>query len=167
MRLPLLGVAAAVALAAAAFALPGRFHFDPLMRARAALRGPMVTMPIAADAIVTTEPGLGVMAFRVPLPDGTAGADSVTLRFREPLDGARVEAFANGPRLHETLLRKRIGGDSVVVPMPLGTVDTVEVGVHRHLRPPPIVRDVALLTPATPAAAAADPPPAASPRSPR
>jgi hypothetical protein len=89
------------------------------------------------------------------------------LRFRDPLDGARVDAYANGPRLHETLLRKRIGGDSVLVPMPPGTVDTVEVRVHRNLRPPPIVRDVVLLTPATPAAAAADPPPAASPRSTR
>jgi len=148
MRLPLLGVAAAVALAAAAFALPGRFHFDPLTRARAAPRGPMMSMPIAADAIVTTEPGLGVMAFRVPLPDGTAGADSVTLRFREPLDGARVEAYGQGPRTSATLLRKRVGGDTVVVPLAPGRVDAVDVRVHRNFRPPPIVRDVAVLVPA-------------------
>jgi hypothetical protein len=38
------------------------------------------------------------------------------------------------------------------------------VQVHRHLRPPPIVRDIALLTPAT-AGPAGDPPPAASPQS--
>jgi hypothetical protein len=167
MRLPLLGIGAAVALAAAAFALHGRFHFDPLMRAHAAPLGPMMTTPIAADTIGTTEPGFGVMVFRVPLPDGAAGADGLELRFREPLDGARVDAFASGPRLHQMLLRKRIGGDSVVVPMPPGTVDTIEVRVHRNLRPPPIVRDVALLTPATPAAATADPPPATSPRSTR
>jgi hypothetical protein len=113
---------------------------------------------------MTSEPSFGVIAFRVPLPPGTAGADSLQLRFRESLDGARVEAFADGPQLHVTLLHKRVGGDTVVVPLPPGPIDSVHVRVHRNLRPPPIVRDVAVLTPATPAVAG-DQPLAASPRS--
>jgi len=171
MRPALFGVLAAAGLVAAAV-LHDRLRLDPFAHARAAPAGPLVRTPLAADVIVTSEPGLGVIAFRVPLPPGTTGADSLALRFREPLDGARVDAFGDGPHTHATLLRKRIGGDTVLVPMPLGAVEAVEVRVHRNLRPPPLVRDVALLTaasdpaPATPAAAA-DPPRAASPRSTR
>jgi len=163
MRPTVLGVVAAVVLVVAAV-LHGRFRLDPFAHARAAPRGAMVATPIGADTVMTSEPSFGVIAFRVPLPPGTAGADSLQLRFREPLDGARVEAFADGPQLHATLLHKRAGGDTVVVPLPPGPVDSVHIRVHRNLRPPPIVRDVALLVPATPAAAG-DPRPATSPRS--
>jgi hypothetical protein len=52
----------------------------------------------------------------------------------------------------------------VVVPLVRGRIDAVEVRVHRHLRAPPIVREVVVLAPAT--SPAARPPLAASPRSP-
>lgn len=165
MRPTVLGILAAAALVAASV-VHARLHLDPFAKFRAAPRGPMVTTPIGAETVTTSEPSFGVIAFGVPLPAGMAGADSVELRFRQPLDGARVEAFADGPQLHATLLRKRVGGDTIVVPLPPGPVETVRVRVHRNLRPPPIVRDVVVLTPATPAAAG-DPPLAASRQSTR
>ena len=160
MRLTVLAIAAGIGLVAISV-LHGGHHLDLFTHARAAPHGPLVTTPIGADTVTTSEPSFGVVAFRVPLPAGTTDADSVELRFREPLDGARVEAFADGPQLHATLLHKRVGGDTIVVPLPAGAIDLVHVRVHRNLRPPPIVRGVAVLTPATPAAAG-DPPPAAS-----
>ncbi|HMF43055.1 MAG TPA: hypothetical protein VKQ32_20420 [Polyangia bacterium] len=165
MRPTVLGILAAVVLVVAAV-LHGRAHLDPFAHARTAPRGPLVTTAIGADTVTTTEPSFGVIAFRVPLPEGTVNADSVELRFREPLDGARVEGFADGPRTHATLLHKRVGGDTIVVPLPPGPIDSVHVRVHRNLRPPPIVRDVVMLTPATPPAAG-DPPLAASRQSTR
>jgi len=146
MRPTVIGILAAVGLVAAAV-LHGRVRLDPFARAGAAAAGPVTRTPIEAGTVTISEPGFGVIAYRVPLPAAT-GADNVELRFRDPLDGARVEAFATGPGLHTTLLHKRIGGDTVAVPMPFGTVDTVEVRVHRNLRPPPIVRDVVMVVPA-------------------
>jgi hypothetical protein len=140
------GIAAAGALALAAVGLHGRVRLDTL--ARPASRGPLVATAIGADTITTTEPYFGLIAFQIPLPAGTVDGDRVELRFREPLDGARVEAYGQGPRTSATLLRKRVGGDTVVVPLAPGRVDTVDVRVHRNFRPPPIVRDVAVLVPA-------------------
>ena len=165
MRPTMLGILAAVGLVAAAV-LHGRHRLDPFAHAHAAPRGPLVTTPVGADTVTTSEPSFGVIAFRVPLPAGTTDADSIEIHFREPLDGARVEAFADGPQMHATLLHKRVGGDTIVVPLPPGAIDVVHVRVHRNLRPPPIVRGVAVLTPARPAAAG-DPPPAGSRQSTR
>ena len=107
----------------------------------------------------------GVVGYRVPLPAGLTDGDSVELRFRDALDGAKVEAVAEGPRLHATLLHKRVGGDTVAVPLAPGRVDAVELRVRHHFRAPPILRAAVVFAPAT--ASAADPPPAASPRSTR
>jgi hypothetical protein len=142
------GIAAAAALALAAVGLHGRVHLDAIAGARRAPHGPLVARAIGADTITTSEPYFGLIAFRIPLPAGTVDGDSVELRFREPLDGARVEAFGQGPRTSATLLRKRVGGDTVVVPLAPGRVDAVDVRVHRNLRPPPIVRDAVVLVPA-------------------
>jgi hypothetical protein len=105
-------------------------------------------LALPPEIMLTSEPYFGLIAFRIPIPAGTVDGDSVQLRFREPLDGARVEAFGQGPRTSATLLRKRIGGDTVVVPLAPGRVDAVDVRVHRNFRPPPIVRDAAVLVPA-------------------
>jgi hypothetical protein len=164
MRAATWGMVAAGVLSLAAFGLHNRYRLDDPGIALSP-DVPVLARSIGADAISTWERSFGVIAYRVPLPSATSSGGTVEVRFREPLDGARVEAVANGPQMHATLLRKRIGGDTVVVPLPLGTVDAIEVLVHRNFRPPPIVRDIGLLTPATPAAATADPPPATSPRS--
>ena len=78
---------------------------------------------------------------------GLTDGDSVELRFRDALDGAKVEAVAEGPRLHATLLHKRVGGDTVAVPLAPGRVDAVELRVRRHFRAPPIVRDAVVFAP--------------------
>jgi hypothetical protein len=166
VRQPLaITIAAAFGLSAAAFAVHGRLRVDPFARARPAAAGPLVATPIDPDTVTTTEPRLGVVGYLVPVPPGVIDADRLELRFRAPLDGARVEAVGGGPRTHATLLRQRVGGDTVVVPLAPGRIDAVEVRVHRHLRSPPIVREVVVLAAAT--SPAPRPPPAASPRSPR
>jgi hypothetical protein len=145
MRPTVLGITAAALLVTAAV-VHARFRLDAFAPVRTGLPGPVVRRtPVAPEKIVTTEPSFGVVAYQVPMPPAPAAGDSVELRFREPLDGAKVSAFASGTRTRATLLSQRIGGDTVVVPLPLGTVDALEVRVHRNLRPPPIVRDVAVL----------------------
>lgn len=165
MRPLLLTVAAAVGLAWSAAILHARLRLDPFARARPATPGTLVATPIDPGAVTTTEPGRGVVDYIVPLPREVIDADRLELRFRTALDGARVEAVGAGPRTRATLLRQRVGGDTVVVPLPRGRVDAVEVRVHGHLRALPIVRDARVLVPVT--GPAARPPPAASPRSPR
>jgi hypothetical protein len=164
MRPLLLTVVAAVGLAWSAAILHARLRLDPFPHARHAAPGTLVATPIDPGAVTTTEPRRGVVDYIVALPGEVIDADRVELRFRAALDGARVEAVGAGPRTHATLLRQRVGGDTVVVPLPRGRVDAVEVRVHRNRRAPPIVRDARVLIAVT--GPAARPPPAASPRSP-
>jgi hypothetical protein len=165
MRPLLLTVTAAVGLAWSAAILHARLRLDPFARARPAPAGTFVATPIDPGTVVTTEPRRGVVDYIVPLPREVVDADRLELRFLAALDGVRVEAVGSGPRTRATLLRQRVGGDTVVVPLVRGRIDAVEVRVHRHLRAPPLVREVVVLAPAT--SPAARPPPAASPRSPR
>lgn len=165
MRPLLLTLTAAVGLAWSAAILHARLRFEPFARARPAAAGTLVATSIDPGAVITTEPRRGVVDYIVPLPREVVDADRLELRFRAALDGARVEAVGSGPRTRATLLRQRVGGDTVVVPLVRGRIDAVEVRVHRHLRAPPLVREVVVLAPAT--SPAARPPPAASPRSPR
>jgi hypothetical protein len=160
-----IAIGAAVGLSAAAYAVHGRIHVEPFARARPAATGSYVATPIDPGAVTTTELRPGVVGYVVPLPPGLIDADRLELRFRAALDGARVEAIGGGPRTHATLLRQRVGGDSVVVPLAPGRIDAVEVRVHRHLRPTPIVREVVVVAAAT--SPAPRPPPGASLRSPR
>jgi hypothetical protein len=143
----------------------GRLRSELFGRARAAPRARLVAAAIDPALITTTEPEFGVVGYRVPLPDGLTDGDTVELRFRDALDGAKVEAVGDGPRLHATLLHKRIGGDTVAVPLAPGRVDAVELRVRHRFRAPPILRAAVVFAPATPGAAG--PPPAASPRSTR
>jgi hypothetical protein len=160
---PLLAAAAVAIGFAAVTAARGATRLDPFARARPAARGSFVAAPIDPDTITTSEPSPGVVEYHVPLADTPAGPRAtLEIRFRAPLDGARVSAVGAGPRTRATLLRdKRVGGDTVVVPLGPARTDAVEVRVHRHLRPPPILRDVALLAVSPPAAG---PPSATSPR---
>jgi len=165
MRPAVLTAAAFIGLAWAAAIVHGRVHVNPFARAPAAARAPLAAKPIDPGTIVTSERSLGEVGYRVPLPDGLEDGDSLELRFRGALDGAKVEAFGEGPRLNARLLRKRVGGDTVVVPLAPGRVDVVEVHVHRNLREPPILRDAIVMAPIKPVTT--DPPRAASPRSTR
>ena len=56
-----------------------------------------------------------------------------------------MDAFVEGPRQRVTVVHgKRVAGDTVAVPLVPGTIDTVDVWVHRRLRSPPIVRDAVI-----------------------
>jgi hypothetical protein len=149
-------VAAAAVLAFAVVAgARGWIRFDPFARARPVAGASVLAAAIDPDAIAISEPSAGVVEYRVPLPaapGGRSGA-SLELRFRAPLDGAKVGAVGEGPRTRASLLRhKRVGGDTVVVPLGPGRIDVVAVRVHRHLRPPPVLRQVGLFAVSPPAA---------------
>lgn len=165
MRAAVIAAGVIVGLAWAVAILHGRLRVDPFAHARAAPRTRLVSTQIDPDTITTSETAFGVVDYRVPLPAGLTDGDSVELRFRDGLDGAKVDAEGDGPRAHAKLLHRRIGGDTVSVPLTPGRTDAVEVRVRHHFRAPPILRAAVVFAPAT--TAAADPPPAASPRSTR
>ena len=165
MRPAALAVGVVIGLAWTLAILHGRFRLDPFAHARAAPRARLVSQQIDPDAITSSELAFGVVEYRVPLPAGLTDGDSVELRFRNALDGAKVDAVADGPRVHATVLRKRIGGDTVAIPLAPGRVDAVELRVRHHLRAAPILRAAVVFAPAT--TGSAGPPPAASPRSTR
>jgi len=166
MRPTILAAGVIIGLAWVVAIVHGRLRLDPFARARAAPRARLVATTIEPDQITTSEAAFGVVGYHLPLPAGLTAADSVEVRFRDALDGAKVDAEANGPRSHTRLLRKRIGGDTVTVPLAPGRIDAVDLRVRHGLRPPPILRAaVVFAPPATPAAAG--PPLAASPRSTR
>ena len=104
-----------------------------------------------AALVITEEPTLRAVRFSIHLPAIAAARASASnlaaleIGFRDRLDGAKVDARAAGPRHTVHLLdERRFAGDTVVVPLaPLPLTD-VEVVVHNHLRPPPVVRQVRL-----------------------
>jgi hypothetical protein len=163
MRPAVIAASVIVGLAWTVAILHGRIRLDPFARASAEPRARLVSTQIDASVITTSEPGFGLVAYLVPLPAGLTDGDSVELRFREGLDGAKVEAVGDGPRLHTTLLHRRVGGDTIAVPLARGRVDTVEVRVRHNFRAPPILRTAVVFAPAT--KTGAGPPLAASPRS--
>jgi hypothetical protein len=81
--------------------------------------------------------------YGVQLPLAQQGLRQVELRFRDELDGAKVDARGSSPRADVTLLHdRRFGGDAVTVDLPGVRLDSLDVVVHHHLRPAPILRDV-------------------------
>ena len=140
----------------------GRLRLDPFAHARAPQ---LVSTQIDPTLITTAELAFGTVSYHVPMPAGLADGDSIELRFRDALDGARVDAEAVGPRSHAKLLHKRIGGDTVSVPLTPGRTDAVDIRVRHAFRAPPILRTVVVFAPVTPPAAGQ--PLAASPRSTR
>jgi hypothetical protein len=82
--------------------------------------------------------------YLVRLPAGS-GWTELELRFRDGLDGARVDATGSGPRQSLTLLEgRRIGGNTVTIHLAPVPLEVVEVVVHRHFRPLPLVAGVRL-----------------------
>lgn len=89
----------------------------------------------------------GSVSYRLQLPDRSARPElrQVELRFLQPLDGAKVDARATGPRQALTVLEgKRVAGETVTIPLGSLEVDEVELVVHHHQRPLPLVRAVRL-----------------------
>ena len=103
--------------------------------------------PIPLSGVDVTESGYGAVSYVVHLPAPPAGAPAqrLVLRFADPLDGAKVQAFARGPSGDQTLVRdKRVGGTDVEIPLGALHWDTVAVVVHNHLRPAGILNAVAV-----------------------
>jgi hypothetical protein len=163
MRSAVLVAGVIIGLAWAVAILHGRVGGNPF--AHATPRTRLTSTLIDPDEITIREPSFGVVAYHVPLPADLIDGDSVELRFRAALDGAKVDAEGDGPRSHAKLLNKRIGGDTVSVPLGPGRIDAVDLRVRHHFRTAPILRSAVVFVPAT--TTAADPPPAASPRSTR
>jgi hypothetical protein len=144
----------------------GSSDWNPFAR-QPAPAGQVVASPIDADAVTISEPSPWIVRYRVTLPPVCAllAGGTLKLRFASRLDGAKVDAFVEGPQQRVGVLHgKRVGGDTVAVPLAPGTLDTVDVWVHRRLRSPPIIRDAVIERRQTTAEATAHPPLAASGR---
>jgi hypothetical protein len=146
--------AALAAIAALSAGCGGRWLLGPFQR-EAAAEEPLSWAPLpAATAVDVVESGHGSVHLRVPLPPTSpatgagAGAGAlrrVEVRFHDPLNGALVDAEVVGaPGWLTVVDGKRIGGDTVAVPIPPGDLDRLELTVHHHLRPLPVVREVRL-----------------------
>jgi hypothetical protein len=98
------------------------------------------------DVDIVEQRSHGSVRYRVHLP-GVAHSRALRLelRFREPLAGARVDAHGTGPRHALTLVnRRRVGGDTIAVPLAPLAFERVDVIVHHHLRAVPLVQEVRL-----------------------
>jgi hypothetical protein len=81
----------------------------------------------------------------VPAAVGAGPLRQLELCFAQPLDGARVDADAMGARHAVTLLQgKRAGGATVLIPLAPLPLDRIEVTVHHHLRPAPLLQELRL-----------------------
>ena len=113
----------------------------------AAARHPTATAgtPIPLSGVDITESAFGSVSYLVhlPAPPADARAEWLVLRFADPLDGAKVQAFAHGSNGQQTLMRdKRPGGAEVEIPLGAIAWETVDVVVHNHLRPARILSAV-------------------------
>jgi len=146
--------AAALVTATAVLTAPlagclGSIDMNPFARPPAPA-GPGIATPSDADAVAISEPSPWIVRYRITLPPMCAALANGTLklRFTARLDGAKVDAFVEGPRQRVAVLHgKRVGGDTVAVPLAPGTLDTVDVWVHRRLRSPPVIRDAVVERP--------------------
>ena len=104
-----------------------------------------VGTPLPLSGVDITESGSGSVSYVVhlsALPPG-APAQRLVLRFADPLDGAKVQAFASGANGQQTLMRdKRVSGAEVEIPLGALPWQTVDVVVHNHLRPTGILNEV-------------------------
>jgi hypothetical protein len=79
--------------------------------------------------------GAGRHAFEFTLPQG---ATTLSLRFAQPLDSAKVDAVVDGPRGRQVLLdERRVNGALLVLRVPLPDATRALVTVHSHLRGAP------------------------------
>src|SRR5262245_56312632 len=87
----------------------------------------------------------GVVRYRVHMPPSAeSGAGRrLTMVFKRPLDGAEIDAFAEGPDHAQPLGHdRRVGNNLLVVPLGGMSWDTVDLVVHHHLRQPPTIHAV-------------------------
>jgi len=100
-----------------------------------------------AGVATEEDPSRGIAHFQIDVP-AAAGAGplrQLELRFVQALDGARVDVDAIGARHEVTLLRgKRAGGATIVIPLAPLPLDRIEVTVHHHLRPAPLLQELRL-----------------------
>jgi hypothetical protein len=101
----------------------------------------------AGEVEVFEDRAHGLTRYRVELPPAERARASgrLSITFQERLDGAKVDAEGVGPRHRLTLLREhRVAGAALAIPLPAARLDRVELLVHHHLRPPPLVASVRL-----------------------
>jgi hypothetical protein len=130
----------------------------PFARKPAAPPAPVTWTAVPGEAIEVIEQGHGerTIRYRVRLPAadegaGGGGPSRLELRFREPLEGAKVHALGAGPRHHLRLIDgRRVRGDTVTVALAPFPLDDVFVEIHHHMRPTPIVAEVRLGRPVGP-----------------
>jgi hypothetical protein len=98
--------------------------------------------------VFDTEHRHGPALYRVQLTQPTGhGQRVLQIRFRGPLEGAKVDANGTGPHQVVRLLEdKRIGGDTVTVPLGNTDLSAVELQVHHHHGPTPLPVDVRIGT---------------------
>jgi hypothetical protein len=125
-----------------------RWLFHPLQRP-AAPATELVWSGFDPAALEVAEDGrYGTVRYRLRLVTSAAGVpdlQQIELRFREPLEGAKVDARGEGPRQALTLLQgKRIGGDTVRIALAPLELDRLDVVIHHHRRPLPLVQQVRL-----------------------
>lgn len=129
-----------------------RWWLGPFERRPARAPEAVSWVPLSADGVVALidhrAASAGRTRFQLHLPPPAEGAppySRVELRFRAPLDGARVDADGRGPRHQLRLLDgQRLRGDTVTIELAPFQIETVTVDVHHHLRPVPIVAAVRL-----------------------
>lgn len=100
--------------------------------------------PLATDSVDLVETrSPGRVRYRLLLPAGRGARERrLEVRFRERLEGAKVDARGTGPRHALTLLHeKRVGGSTVSIPLPTVALEAVDLLVHHHRRPLPLVAE--------------------------
>jgi hypothetical protein len=112
-------------------------------RTRSPARANLTWTTASSDAITIAEEHDGRrVRYGVQLP-AAASLRQVQLRFREGLQGAKVDARGRSLRAEVSLLHdRRFGGNVVTVDLPGVRLEYLAVVVHHHLRPTPILRDV-------------------------
>jgi hypothetical protein len=85
---------------------------------------------------VVTHVGRAVVSFEVP-----RGAQHLRVRFAQSLDGMRVDARAVDPRGRVMLILddRRVASDTVMLDWGPVEMERIEVTLHHHLRPRPVV----------------------------
>jgi hypothetical protein len=141
------GIALLAALLATATAACDR-HALGAFQGNGAAAEPLVWTAIDPAGVRTDEDSSrGIASFQIDVPAavGAGPLRQLELRFVQPLDGAKVDVDAIGARHAVTLLRgKRAAGATVVIPLAPLPLDRIEVTVHHHLRPAPLLQNVRL-----------------------
>ena len=94
--------------------------------------------------LTRSEPdGWGRYVFEIQLP---GKAEHLTLKFRESLSGAKVDAtlIRSGSTQSDLVRAQRIDGAELNLKLPYQAWPTVRIVVHHHFRKPPVLQDLQL-----------------------